>query len=141
MTRPTMDDMVKKVSVSKGKSNRSKEYAAASEWPKCFIAGCPLPTTIKADNCTCTHHHKKFGREAECITEAIKEHLGFINKHNEIIFWDVRQWKEKAPQIMGWPVLPATEQEMKLPTLYIKRLKIFIDKGIKERAEEIYQGR
>ena len=141
MSKNSMQDLVNKVSVNQGKGNRAKEISFATEWPKCFIAGCPLPTTIKADNCTCTHHYKQFGREAECITEAIKEHLGLINKHNEIIFWNVRQWKDKAPQIRGWPVLPATEQEMKLPTLYIQRLKKFIDKGIKARAEEIYQGR
>jgi hypothetical protein len=135
----SMNEMVSKVSVNK--SSKAKEYAAASEWPKCSHAGCPLPTTIKADNQTCTYHYKEHGHNAQCITEAIKEHLGLINKHNELIFWNVRQWKDRKAQIMGWPILPATEQEMKLPTLYLSRLKTFIDKGIKERAEDIYQGK
>ena len=34
-------------------SSKNKEYQRASEWPNCQMPGCPLPTTIKADKCTC----------------------------------------------------------------------------------------
>ena len=57
-----------------------------------------------------------------------------------MIYWNVRTWNERAPQILGWPVLPATELEMQLPTLYLTRLKKFIDEKITARAEDIYQG-
>jgi len=129
-------DLVRKL--GNKEDSRKKEYQRASEWPKCFIAGCPLPTTIKADNCTCTHHYRQFGYEAECTTEAIKEFLPYIRKYGEMLRWNVRVWREREPQIMGWPVLPATKEEMDRPTMYLNRLKIFIDKGIKSRAEEIY---
>ena len=121
-------------------SSKAKEYAAASEWPKCQVAGCPLPTTIKEGGCTCTYHYKERGFSAECLTEAIKEHAPYMNKLNEMVFWNVRQWQERKAQIMGWPVLPATDLEMRLPTLYLTRLRKWIDVSIKERASEIYQG-
>jgi hypothetical protein len=133
-----MADLVSKVSTNK--TSKAKEYAHASEWPQCTVAGCPLPTTIKDDKQTCGYHHREHGFNAECITEAIKENHMFIKKYNEMIYWNVRTWNERAPQIMGWPVLPATELEMQLPTLYLNRLKKFIDEAIKERAEAIYQG-
>ena len=135
----SMKEMVSQVSVNK-KNSKAKEYAHASEWPKCSHAGCPLPTTIKADNVTCSYHYREHGLNAQCITEAVKEFIPYINKHNEMIFWNVRQWKEKRAQIMGWPVLPATDREMDLPTLYINRLKNWIDNGIIKRADEIYTG-
>ena len=122
------------------KNPKAKEYAKASEWPNCCHTGCPLPTTIKADNPTCTYHYKEYGLSSTCITEAIKEFEGYIKKHNQMIFWDVRQWKQQRASIMGWPVLPAEKEEMDLPTLYLKRFKAWIDKSIKERAEELYQG-
>ena len=135
----TMNELVSKVSTNK-KNEKSKDYARASEWPKCWIAGCPLMTTIKAERPTCTHHHRTHGFEAECITGAIKEFLPYHQKYAEMIRWNVRTWREREAQIMGWPVLPATKFEMDNPTLYLNRLKDFIDKGIKERAEEIYKG-
>jgi hypothetical protein len=138
MANNKMADLVSKVSTNK--TSKAKEYAHASEWPKCTVAGCPLPTTIKDDKQTCGYHHREHGYNAECITEAIKENHGFIKKYNEMIYWNVRTWNERAPQILGWPVLPATELEMQLPTLYLTRLKKFIDEKITARAEDIYQG-
>lgn len=135
-----MNELVAGVKTGYQKTSKAKEYAHASEWPKCSIAGCPLPTTIKDDKPTCGYHHRQHGLNADCITEAVKENHGFIKKYNEMIHWNVRTWNERAPQIMGWPVLPATKLEMDLPTLYLNRLKKFIDATIKERAEEIYQG-
>lgn len=132
-------DLVRKL--GKKEESKAKEYQRASEWPKCYIAGCPLPTTIKDDNCTCTHHHKKRGFEADCITEAIKENLAFIKKYGEMIHWNVRTWREREVEIMGWPVLPATKFEMDNPSLYLNRLHAFITARINERAEEIYQGK
>jgi hypothetical protein len=126
--------------LGKGKSDKAKEYAHASEWPKCSHAGCPLPTTIKAETCTCGYHYREHGLNATCITEAIKEFIPYLNKYNEMIFWDVRTWKERKNQIMGWNVLPATEDEMAFPTSYLTRLKTWIDKSIITRAEEIYIG-
>lgn len=41
---------------------------------------------------------------------------------------------------MGWPVLPATADEIDRPTVYLNKFKKFIDDRIKERAEEIYKG-
>ena len=138
MANNKMADLVSKVSTNK--TSKAKEYAHASEWPKCTVAGCPLPTTIKDDKQTCGYHDREHGYNAECITEAIKENHGFIKKYNEMIYWNVRTWNERAPQILGWPVLPATELEMQLPTLYLTRLKKFIDEKITARAEDIYQG-
>jgi len=137
----SMQELVSKVSSGKGRTNKSKEYAAASEWPKCQFAGCPLPTTIKEGGCTCGYHYREHGIIAECTTESIKENLNYIRKYNSMLFWDTKKWKERSPQIMGWPVLPATQDEMNLPTLYLNRLKKFIDDNIRERASEIYQGR
>lgn len=137
MSNERMNKLVAGVKVNK--SSRAQEYAKASEWPNCCVAGCPLPTTIKSDRPTCTYHFKENGHSAECITESIKEHHGYIKKLHTMVFWDVRQWKQSRDQIMGWPVLPATEQEMELPTLYIKRFQKWIDTSIKTRAEEIYQ--
>ena len=134
----SMSDLVSGVKTNKGKGDKAKEYAHASEWPKCTIAGCPLPTTIKDDKLTCTYHHRTHGFECECITEAIKENLPYIKKYGEMIRWNVRVWNERRNQIMGWPVLPATPLEMDLPTLYLNRLKGFIDKQIEDRSDEIY---
>lgn len=133
-----MSELVSKV--NNGKHSKAKEYAHASEWPKCSHAGCPLPATIKEANITCTYHHREHGFNAECITEAVKEFVPYINKNNEMIHWDVRQWKERRDSLMGWPVLPATSEEINLPTLYINRLKKWIDTGILKRADEIYNG-
>jgi hypothetical protein len=135
-----MNELVAGVRTNNNKSDKAKEYAAASEWPKCQVAGCPLPTTIKEGGCTCGYHYKENGLSAECLTEAIKENLGLLKKYNSMLFWNVLTWKEKAPMIMGWPVLPATQDEINLPTIYLNRLKAYIDNNIKERASEIYQG-
>lgn len=137
--KATMQDMVNAVSVNK-KNDKAKDYARASEWPKCCVAGCPLQTTVKDDRPTCTYHHRENGRNAECITEAVKEFQPYIAKYGQMLHWNVRQWIENEPKIMGWPVLPATRLEMDLPTLYLNRFKKFIDDGIKERAEQIYRG-
>lgn len=120
--------------------DKKKEYAKASEWPKCSHAGCPLMTTIKAETVTCSYHYLEHGYNAECITEAIKEYHQFLIKYAQMIYWSVSQWNEKKSQIMGWPVLPATAQEMDLPTVYLNRLKKWIDISIKEKAEEFYQN-
>ncbi len=141
MIRNSMVELVNKVKVGKDKTSKAKEYAHASEWPKCSHAGCPLPTTIKAETLTCGYHYRQHGHNAECITEAIKESLPYINKHKQMIWWNVRQWKEKRAQIRGWEVLPATKEEMDFPTNYLNRLKGWIDARIVERAEEIYQGK
>ena len=119
------------------KDDTKQDY---NEWPKCSQAGCPIRATMKAENVTCSYHHGQHGLDSECTTEAVKEFVNFINKHNEMIHWNVRQWKEKRSQIRGWPVLPATEREMDLPSLYITRLKNWIDAGIIKRADEIYNG-
>jgi hypothetical protein len=133
----TMNELVSNVSGSK-KNAKAKEYAHASEWPKCQTVNCPLPTTIKAETKTCGYHYKQHGLEAECTTAAIKENYPYIKKYNEMVFWNVKRWNEMKYQIMGWPVLPATEEEINLPTIYLNRLKRFIDKTITDRAEEIY---
>lgn len=138
MSRNSMSDLVNKVNT--GKSDRTKEYARASEWPKCHHAGCPLITTIKDDKNTCTYHHKEHGFNADCITEAVKEYEKYLTKYTQMIHWNVKTWKEKRSYMMGWPVLPATEFEMTFPTMYLQRFKTWIDKSIKERAEEIYKG-
>ena len=132
------EQLLRKSDAGKGDNSRAKAYQRASEWPNCQIPGCPLPATIKADKCTCAYHHGKHGYDAECTTEAIKEFKPFINKLNEMIYWDVRTWKEKKPQLMGWMVLPATPEEMERPTMYLVRLRAWIDKGIKAKAELIY---
>lgn len=132
-----MDQLVAGVQINK-KESKAKDYARASEWPKCSHAGCPLQTTIKADNCTCSYHYREHGHNALCITEAVKEFAPHLKKYGQMIYWNVRQWKEKREQIMGWPVLPATEDEMNLPTKYLNRFKKWIDNGIKEKAEEYY---
>jgi len=121
-------------------SNKNKEYARAAEWPNCSHAGCPLPTTIKADNCSCAYHYKEHGLMADCITEAVKEFVPFLTKHGQMQRWHVRQWKEKRAQLMGWPVLPATEIEMDAPSLYLNRLKQWIDTSIKKKSQEIYNN-
>lgn len=140
MATPSMKDMVNSVSVNKGRGDKAKEYAKASEWPKCCIAGCPLQTTIKDDRPTCNYHHRENGYSATCITEAVKEFAPYLKKYAEMIHWNVRQWKENEPKMMGWPVLPATRLEMDLPTLYLTRFKKFIDDGIKNKADEIYNN-
>ncbi len=134
-----MSHAMAKVNDSEESNKKSKEYSYASEWPKCSHAGCPLQTTIKAETCTCTYHYREHGYNAKCITEAVKEFAPFLKKYGQMIHWNVMQWKEKREQIMGWPVLPATEDEMTLPTKYLNRFKKFIDKGIKVKAEEIYK--
>ena len=133
-------DLVKNLGKKAEETQRQKEYKSASEWPKCSASGCPLWTTIKADKCTCTYHHKKHGREAEAITEAIKEHVAYINKYKLMLHWSVNQWREKEMQIRGWEVLPATEEEMQSPTLYLQRFNKWIETSINNRATEIYQG-
>lgn len=133
-----MNELVSNVKTNKGRSDKSKEYAAASEWPKCSHPGCPLQTTIKAESCTCTYHYREHGFNADCITEAVKEHEGYLKKYTQMIHWNVRTWKEKRHQIMGWQVLPATEFEMTFPTAYLNRFKAWIDKSIKEMADDIY---
>ena len=138
MAAKSASELVK--NLKSNKEDKAKGIAAASIWPKCSHAGCPLPTTIKAETVTCTYHYREHGYNAQCITEAIKEFEGIIKKHNQMIFWNVREWKDKKAQIMGWPVLQATEQEMELPTLYIRRLKKWIDKSIVVKAEEIYKN-
>ena len=135
-----MADLVSKVQVGKGRSETAKEYARSAEWPKCFHAGCPLQATIKADNATCTYHYREHGFHAECITEATKEYEGYLKKYTQMIYWNVKTWKEKKPQMMGWDVLPATEFEMTFPTQYLIRFKKWIDMSIVERATEIYKG-
>lgn len=135
-----MNQLVAGVNVNKDKNAKAKEYGRASEWPKCSKPGCPLWTTIKEASPTCGHHHRTHGRDAECITEAIKEFIPYINKYKEMIHWNVRTWREREAQIMGWEVLPATKFEMDNPTLYLNRLNAFINSGIKSRAEEIYKG-
>lgn len=140
MSKNSMAELVNKVSVGKGRGDKAKEYAAASEWPKCSHAGCPLPTSIKAETVTCGYHYREHGLSAQCITEAVKEFIPYLKKYNEMIYWNVRQWREKRFQIMGWEVLPATEAEMDYPNSYLYRLKNWIDSSIKERAEEIYTG-
>lgn len=135
-----MAALVANMQNNRGSNSKAKEYARASEWPTCSHAGCPLQTTIKADTLTCSYHYKEHGYNAACITEAIKEYEPHLKKHNKMIYWNVKQWKEKQSQMMGWPVLPATDVEMALPTLYLTRLKKWIDKSIKEKAEEIYQN-
>jgi hypothetical protein len=134
-------ELVKNLGKKAEETQKKKDYSRASEWPKCSKAGCPLWSTIKDDVPTCGHHHRTNGLQADSITEAVKEHVNYINKYKEMCRWDVRQWREKAPQIMGWPVLPATQEEMDLPTLYLQRLHAWINSSIKKRAEEIYQGK
>lgn len=129
-------DLVRDLKSHKNTKSKSHDYQI---WPKCSHAGCPLQTTIKAENCTCTYHYREHGFSAECITESVKEHANYLKKHREMIYWNVREWKDKKNQLMGWPVLPATEQEMDLPTLYLTRLKTWINKSIKEKAEEFYK--
>lgn len=134
-----MSHAMSKVVTNNEAEDKSKGYSFAAQWPKCSHAGCPLQATIKAENVTCTHHYREHGYNAKCITEAVKEFLPFKKKHDEMIFWNVRQWKEKRAQIMGWPILPATEEEMEKPTIYLKRFIKFINSGIKKKAEEFYQ--
>lgn len=141
MAGKSMKDLVSNVAVGKGRNDKAKEYAHASEWPKCSKAGCPLPTTIKAETLTCGYHYREHGLSAECVTEAIKEHTVLLNKYNQMLRWDIKRWNESRPQIMGWPVLPATEEELNFPTAYLNKLKTFIDTSIKKRGDEIYNER
>jgi len=136
----SMNELVSGVAVGKNRNVKAKEYAHASEWPKCSHAGCPLPTTIKAETCTCGYHYREHGLSATCLTESIKEFQSYLKKYGEMIYWDVRQWKEKRNMMMGWPVLPATSAEMDYPNSYLTRFKTWIDTSIRERAEEIYTG-
>jgi len=135
-----MSKLMAGVKTGTGRSDKAKEYAQASEWPKCSHVGCPLQTTIKAETCTCSYHYREHGYNAECITEAVKEFEGYLKKYTQMIRWNVSTWKEKRPQIMGWDVLPATEFEMTFPTQYLIRFKKWIDMSIVERATEIYKG-
>lgn len=136
-----MNKLMSQVKSGTGKSETSKEFARSAQWPKCSHAGCPLQTTIKAETVTCTYHYREHGFNAECITEAVKEYEGYLKKHTQMIRWNVKQWKEKRNQIMGWDVLPATEFEMTFPTAYLTRFRTWIDTSIRERAEQIYQGK
>ena len=136
-----MNELVAGVAVGKTRNAKSKEYAHASEWPKCSIAGCPLPTTIKAETCTCGYHYREHGLSADCITEAIKEHTFLLNKYNQMLFWDIKKWNESRAAILGWAVLPCTEEELNFPTMYLIKLKSHIDKGIVSKGKEIYNSR
>lgn len=136
-----MKELVSSVQVGKHKNAKAKEYAHASEWPMCTHAGCPLPTTIKAETLTCGYHYREHGLSAECVTEAIKEHTVLLNKYNKMIFWDIKKWNESRAQILGWHVIPATEEDVNFPTMYLHKLKAFIDSGIKRRSTEIYNDR
>ena len=134
-----MDALVAGVKTNKTDS-RAKDYARASEWPKCQHAGCPEQATIKAESVTCTYHYREHGHNASCITEAVKELHPHLKKYRQMIKWNVRQWRENRFAMMGWPVLPATEQEMDWPNKYLYRFKVWIDKSIKEKAEEHYRN-
>lgn len=135
-----MNELVAGVKVNKGRGDKSKEYARASEWPKCSAPGCPLQTTIKAESCTCGYHYREHGFNAQCITEAVKEYAPHLRKYGEMIYWNVRQWKENRPQLLGNVYLPATEAELSYPNGYLTRFKNWIDSSITERASEIYQN-
>lgn len=135
-----MAALVANMQNNRGSNSKAKEYARASEWPTCSHAGCPLQTTIKADTVTCSYHYREHGYSAKCITESVVDHEYYLKKYTQMIHWNVRQWRDKKHQIMGWDVLPATEIEMDLPTLYLTRFKNWIDKSIKEKAEEIYKN-
>ena len=137
----SMNELVSGVKTNKGRGDKAKEYAHASEWPKCSHAGCPLPTTIKAETLTCGYHYREHGLSAECVTEAIKDHTVLLNKYNQMLFWDIKKWNESRAAIMGWPVLPATEEELGFPTAYLSKLKNHIDKSIKDKSVEIYNSR
>lgn len=137
----SLNSLVAGMAVGKTRNAKSKEYAHASEWPKCSIAGCPLPTTIKAETCTCGYHYREHGLSADCITEAIKEHTFLLNKYNQMLFWDIKKWNESRNAILGWPVLPCTEEELNFPTMYLIKLKNHIDKGIVSKGKEIYNSR
>lgn len=136
-----MNELVSGVAVGKTRNAKSKEYAHASEWPKCSHAGCPLPTRIKAETLTCGYHYREHGLSAECVTEAIKEHTFLLNKYNQMLFWDIKKWNESRAQILGWPVIPATEDDLNFPTAYLNKLKTFIDTSIKKKSTEIYNSR
>ena len=136
----SMRDLVSKVSVGKGRSETAKEYARSAEWPSCSHAGCPLQATIKAETVTCTYHYREHGFSAECITEATKEYEKHLQKYTAMVFWNVRTWKEKRSQMMGWPVCPATAEEMDWPNKYLNKFRRWIDTSIRERAEELYKG-
>ena len=135
-----MSHLISKVSINNKAEEKAKGYSFAAEWPKCSHAGCTLQTTIKAETCTCSYHYREHGHNAQCITEAVKEFSPHLKKYGEMIHWNVMQWKEKKAQIMGWPVLPATEEEMNWPNKYLTRFKVWIDKGVKEKAEYFYQN-
>ncbi len=137
----SMNELVSGMAVGKTRNAKSKEYAHASEWPKCSHAGCPLPTTIKAETCTCGYHYREHGLSAECITEAIKEHTFLLNKYNQMLFWDIKKWNESRSAILGWPVLPATEEELNFPTMYLSKLKNHIDTSIMNKSKELYNSR
>ncbi len=137
----TMNELVSAVAVGKTRNAKAKEYAHASEWPKCSHAGCPLPTTIKSDTVTCGYHYKEHGLSAECVTEAIKEHTFLLKKYNQMIRWDIKKWNESRAAIMGWAVLPATEEELNFPTMYLSKLKKHIDTSIVNKSKELYNAR
>lgn len=136
-----MNELVSGMAVGKTRNAKSKEYAHASEWPKCSIAGCPLPTTIKAETCTCGYHYREHGLSADCITEAIKEHTFLLNKYNQMLFWDIKKWNESRNAILGWAVLPVTEEELGFPSMYLSKLKNHIDASIVSKGKEIYNSR
>ena len=137
----SMNELVSGMAVGKTRNAKAKEYAHASEWPKCSHAGCPLSTTIKDDTLTCLYHHREHGLSAECITEAIKEHTILLNKYYQMLRWDIKKWNESRAAIMGWPVLPATEADLNFPTAYLVKLKNFIDNSIKDKSVEFYNYR
>jgi len=123
------------------KSNDKQRYNE-SDWTKCQYAGCILPATIKAEQVTCTYHFKEqYGRFSDAISSAIKENYSFLKKYNEMIMWNVRTWKDREPQILGWDLLPMKKEEAPTPTVYLIRFKKWIDNKIKERASEIIEGK
>ncbi len=136
-----MSELVSKVHTGSGRTSKAKEYAHASEWPKCSHAGCPLYTTIKDDTLTCLYHHREHGLSAECITEAIKENTVLLNKYYQMLRWDIKKWNESRAAILGWAVLPTTEEELGFPTAYLTKLKDHIDKSIKDKSIEFYNYR
>ena len=136
------EDLVKRyVKNPRQDEKKSKEFARSDEWPNCEHAGCPLPSTIKAERVTCNYHHNQHGQSADSITEALKENLPYINKLNQLIRWGVWDWKKNKNVMLGWNVFPMTLQESEYPNGYLIRFRKWVDLTIKNRATEIYQGR
>ena len=122
------------------KQKKDRSFEKPTEWPKCYHTGCPLTASIKAEVSTCTYHYGEQGASAQAVSKAVGECASYLAKYADMQTWDVKAWGRKAPHIMGWPVLPATEDEMKLPSLYLTRFRSWIDAKIKARASEIYNN-